>query len=73
MSARKIPLRLAVFGAALLLLLFFSNDFGLIDIQKTAVVAAIVIHLVRNKKKGKSSCGCGCGGCPMNGSCHSSH
>ncbi|QWT54703.1 FeoB-associated Cys-rich membrane protein [Christensenella sp. MSJ-20] len=38
-----------------------------------AVVAAIVIHLVRNKKKGKSSCGCGCGGCPMNGSCHSSH
>ncbi len=36
-----------------------------------AVVAAIVIHLVRNKKKGKSSCGCG--GCPMNGSCHSSH
>ena len=38
-----------------------------------AVVAAIVIHLVRNKKKGKSSSGCGCGGCPMNGSCHSSH
>ena len=37
-----------------------------------AVVAAIVIHLVRNKKKGKSSCGCGCADCAMHGSCHSS-
>lgn len=43
MSARKIPLRLAVFGAALLLLLFFSNDFGLIDIQKTSIVTAVAI------------------------------
>jgi hypothetical protein len=38
-----------------------------------ALVAAIVIHLWRNKKKGRFSCGCSCGGCPMNGSCHSSH
>lgn len=35
-----------------------------------AVVAAIIIGMVRNKKKGKSSCGCGCADCPLNGSCH---
>ena len=35
--------RLFIIAAAVLLLLFFSNDFGLIDIQKTAVVAAIGI------------------------------
>ena len=38
-----------------------------------AVVAAIVIHLVRNKKKGKSSCGCNCAHCAMAGSCHSAN
>lgn len=35
------------------------------------VVAAIVLHLVRSKRKGKSSCGCGCADCAMNGACHS--
>ena len=35
--------RLFIIAAAVLMLLFFSNDFGLIDIQKTAVVAAIGI------------------------------
>lgn len=35
-----------------------------------AVVAAIVLHLARNKKKGKSSCGCGCANCAMHGACH---
>ena len=33
-------------------------------------VAAIIIGLVRNKKKGKSSCGCNCAHCAMAGSCH---
>lgn len=36
-----------------------------------AVVAAIIVSMVRGKKKGKSSCGCGCADCPMSGSCHS--
>lgn len=36
-----------------------------------AVVAAIIVSMIRNKKKGKSSCGCGCADCPMSGSCHS--
>ena len=34
-----------------------------------AVVAAIIVGMAKNRKKGKSSCGCGCAGCPMNGSC----
>ena len=34
------------------------------------IVAAIIIGLVRNKKKGKSSCGCKCDHCAMAGSCH---
>lgn len=35
-----------------------------------AVIAAIIVSMVRNKKKGKSACGCGCADCPMGGSCH---
>ena len=34
------------------------------------IVAAIIIGLVRNKKKGKSSCGGNCAHCAMAGSCH---
>ena len=36
-----------------------------------AVVSAIIVSMIKNKKKGKSSCGCGCTDCPMSGSCHS--
>ena len=35
-----------------------------------AMVAAIVVKLVKDKKKGKSTCGGNCGCCPMGGSCH---
>lgn len=35
-----------------------------------AVVAAIIVGMVKNKKKGRSSCGCGCSDCPLGGSCH---
>ena len=27
------------------------------------IVAAIIYHMVKNKKSGKSSCGCGCENC----------
>lgn len=33
------------------------------------VVAAIIVGMVRGRKKGKSSCGCGCAGCPAGGAC----
>lgn len=35
-----------------------------------AIVTLIILHLVKNRRRGKSSCGCSCGSCPMNGSCH---
>ena len=34
------------------------------------VTAAIIVSMIRGKRKGKSSCGCGCAGCAMNGACH---
>ena len=34
-----------------------------------AVVTAVVLCMIRNKRKG-SSCTGGCAGCPMNGACH---
>lgn len=36
-----------------------------------AVVALIVVSLVKDKKKGKSTCGCNCAHCAMAGICHS--
>lgn len=36
-----------------------------------AIVATVIVGMVRNKKKGKSSCGSGCANCPMSGKCHS--
>ncbi len=35
-----------------------------------AVVALIVIGMIKSRKKGKPSCGCGCAECPMAGKCH---
>ena len=34
------------------------------------VAAAILVSMIRGKRKGKASCGCGCAGCAMNGACH---
>ena len=37
-----------------------------------AVVAGIVVKMIKDKKNGKSSCSCGCGceNCPSAGICH---
>jgi copper chaperone CopZ len=35
-----------------------------------ALVAAIILNLVKNKKRGKHSCGSGCAHCAMAGACH---
>ncbi len=32
--------------------------------------AALIVHLVKQKKQGKSSCSCGCKNCAMQGCCH---
>ena len=34
-----------------------------------ALVALIIVKMVRDRRAGKSSCGCGCASCPMSGSC----
>lgn len=51
---------------------FFSVHGGtlLTALVLTAVVAAVVVHLVRTRKRGGSSCSCGCGQC--HGNCHHS-
>ena len=37
-----------------------------------AIIAAIIINMIRRKKQGRSmTCDCGhCASCPMSGSCH---
>lgn len=34
-------------------------------------ILGVVLHLVREKKKGKSACGCGCAGCASREQCQS--
>jgi len=34
------------------------------------IVTLIIVHMIKDKKKGRTSCGCNCAGCPMSGSCH---
>lgn len=43
--------KIFLFGTALLLLLFFSNDFGIVNIQKTAIVVAIGMDVSENEDK----------------------
>lgn len=47
-AVHKLWTRIFICAAGLLLLLFFSNDFGLIDIQETAIVVAIGIDSAEN-------------------------
>ncbi|MBQ3939509.1 MAG: FeoB-associated Cys-rich membrane protein [Oscillospiraceae bacterium] len=42
----------------------------LISLVLLAVVAAIIVSMLRGKKAGTSSCGCGCAHCAMHGECH---
>ena len=54
------------------MLAWFMENMATIIISAVLVlvVAAIIVSMVRGKRKGKSSCGCGCAGCAMNGACH---
>lgn len=43
----------------------------LISVFLAAIVAAVIVKLVRDKKRGKSiGCGCDCASCPSGGACH---
>lgn len=35
-----------------------------------AIVIAISVYLINQKRKGKSSCGCNCAHCALHGQCH---
>ncbi|HWS29306.1 MAG TPA: FeoB-associated Cys-rich membrane protein [Clostridia bacterium] len=37
-----------------------------------AIVAAVVVKMVRDKKKNKGGCACGCDGCASSDLCHKS-
>ena len=55
------------------MLSWLSANLGtiLVCLVLIAVVAAIVIHLIRSRRKGKTTCGCGCANCAMSRYCHS--
>ena len=42
----------------------------LISLVLIAVVASIIVYLVRQKQQGKSSCGYNCAHCALHGECH---
>ena len=35
-----------------------------------AIVSAIILRMVKDRRAGKSGRGCNCGGCPNAGACH---
>ena len=45
---RFIGVKLALAAVAVVFFMFFSNDFGLIDIEKTAIITAVAIDLEEN-------------------------
>ncbi len=51
---------------------FLTENLGtiIVGLVVAGVVAAIIIKLVRDKRKGKHiGCDCGCAGCPSSTSC----
>jgi len=51
---------------------FLINNLGTILTSEAviAILAAVIVNMVRKKKRGESSCGCGCSGCSMANVCH---
>ena len=52
---------------------WIANNYGtiIIAVILAAVIALVIVFMVKDKKKGKTSCGCGCANCAMAGTCHS--
>lgn len=51
---------------------FLSENAGTIIVLVIliAVLTAIIVKFIRDKKKGKGLCACGCAGCPSKDMCH---
>ncbi|MBR0511004.1 MAG: FeoB-associated Cys-rich membrane protein [Ruminococcus sp.] len=54
------------------MLAWLSENLGtiIVSLILIAVVSAVIVKMVKDKKQGKSSCGCGCENCAMHGKCH---
>ena len=54
------------------MLVWLTNNIGTMIVLAavTVIVAAIVVKMVRDRRRGKSSCGCGCESCALRGECH---
>ncbi len=42
----------------------------LVGLSVTAIVAAVIFKMIRDKRNNKSTCGCSCSGCPGASYCH---
>ena len=53
---------------------FLTENAGTIVVLAVliAVLTAIIVKFIRDKKKGKGLCACGCAGCPSKNMCHNS-
>ncbi|MCE5235407.1 MAG: FeoB-associated Cys-rich membrane protein [Clostridiaceae bacterium] len=53
---------------------WLSANWGslLVGLAVAAIVAAVAIKMIRDKKNHKSGCACGCEGCPRAEICHKS-
>lgn len=49
----------------------FNLGTAVVLIAVIAVVALVIVSVIRDKKAGRKSCGCGCAHCAMHGQCHS--
>lgn len=54
------------------MLSWFNENWGslAVGLVVLAIVAAVIIKIVRDKKNHKGGCACGCEGCPSAGLCH---
>ena len=43
----------------------------IVAIIVTALLALLIIYLIKQKKQGKTTCSCGCSSCPNSQICHS--
>ena len=53
------------------MLTFLSENLAtiIIGLVVLAVIAAIIVSLIRKKINNKGGCGCGCSGCPSSENC----
>ncbi len=42
----------------------------LVGLALAALLGGIILHMLRQRKRGQTSCGCGCSNCAMRGECH---